>query len=129
MLRTDELTQLGFDHCIVGMSIFHHFLGQSNIFFKGQVAAVDHNTGETFVDTVFAEFKAVTVIQMNSNGNIGKTDSSFDKLLQINRVGIAASAFGNLENKRSFFFFARSNNALYEFHVINVKSAKSIFPF
>ncbi len=129
MLRTNEFAQFAFNYGIMGMGVFHHFLGDSDVFFKGQMAAVDHNAGKTFIDTFFAEFKGIAMIQMDSDRNIGKADSGLDELLQIDRVGIAAGTAGDLKDEGSFFFFARGNDGLHELHVIHVECPKSVFTF
>src|SRR5436305_1866204 len=61
--------------------------------------------GKTFVDAFLAKFECVAVVEVDGNGDVGKTDSGFDQLFEVNRVGIAARAFGDLQHDGRFFLF------------------------
>ena len=69
------------------------------------------------------------MIQMNGDGNIGKADRSLDQLFKIDRVGVVASAFGNLQHHRRFFLFTGFDDCLQQFHVVDIKRTQGVFAF
>ena len=62
-----ENTEFTFDSYVELVSIIYYLLGQSNVFFVGKVATVDHNRRETEVDAALAEFEAVTVVEVQND--------------------------------------------------------------
>ena len=57
MLRTDQHPQFPLDDTVVFMGVTDDFPAHRDVFLKRQVAAVDHDTGETLVDAFLAQFK------------------------------------------------------------------------
>ena len=109
--------------------VFDNFLGDFDIFLKRLVRGVNHHAGKTFINALFAQLEGVTVIQMNGNRNIREADGGLDEFLEINRIGVGTCALGNLENERSFFFFASLDDGLDQLHVVHVERAESVFAF
>ena len=66
---------------------------------------------------------------MDGDRDVGQADGGLDELLEINRVGVGARTFGNLEDQRGFFLFTGLDDGLDEFHVVDVESAEGIFAF
>ena len=63
--------------------------------------SVDHNGSESAVDTGFAKFKAVAVIQMQSDRNIRILDNScLYQFYQISVVSVSSCALGYLQDNR-----------------------------
>ena len=52
------------------MGILHHLLGQGDIVLEGLGGRINHDGSESAVNTGFAEFEAVAVIQVQRNGNL-----------------------------------------------------------
>ena len=77
MLRRDlvfdagEDTEFPFDADIMAMGIVDNLAGQGDIFVVRQVRTVDHHRGETAIDTRFADFKRVAVVEVEADGDIG----------------------------------------------------------
>ena len=55
-------SELAFNGYIVGVGVLDDLLRQSDVFLIGKVRTVDHDGGESVVDTLFTCFKAVTVV-------------------------------------------------------------------
>ena len=89
-----KCSKFGFNNNAVIMSIFYNLFGQGNIFLKRLGGGVDHNRSKSAVDAGFAEFKRVTVVEMECDGNFGvQFYSCFNKLYQINMICIGACTF------------------------------------
>ena len=108
------------------MSVFHDLLGQRDVFFKGQMAAVDHYGGEAAVDAALAGFKIGAMIQMQHDGQIGFRDSGFHQLYQIRMIGILPGALAHLQNHRRVFHLGRFRDALHDFHVVHIERADGV---
>ena len=93
------------------------------------MAPVDHDAGKALIDTFLAQIERITVIQMHSDGDVGKADSRFDEFLKINGVGVLARSLGNLEQDRSFFLLAGLDDGLEQLHVVHVEGADGVFAF
>ena len=128
-LRADQMAQFGFDHTIVFVRVFHDFFGDFDVFLEGFVAGVNHHAGETFVDAFLAQFEGIAVVQVDRNGDGGQADGGLNEFLEINRVGVLARALGNLEHHRRLFLFARLDDGLKQFHVVDVERAQRVFAF
>ena len=126
-LRADQMAEFGFHHAIVFVGVFHDFLGDFDVFLERLVAGVNHHAGETFVNALLAQFKRVAVVQMHGNGDGGQADGRLDEFFEINRIGVLARALGNLEHHRRLFLFARLDDGLKQFHVVDVERAQRVF--
>ena len=67
------------------------------------------------------------MVEVDGDGDIGEADGGLDELLEINRVGVLARAFGNLEHDGRLFLFAGLNDGLEQFHVVDVKGPQRVF--
>jgi hypothetical protein len=57
VLDACEHTEFAFDSYVKLMSVVAYFLCEGNVFFVGEMRAVDHHRRETAVDAVLAEFE------------------------------------------------------------------------
>jgi len=73
-----------------------------DVFVERLVAGVNHHAGKTFVNALFAQLEGVAVVQVDGDGDIGQADRRLDEFFEIDRVGILAGAFGDLEDQRAF---------------------------
>ena len=126
VFHAGQTAQLGLDGDIVLMGIFHHAAGLLDIFFKGQVAAVEHNAGETAVDAGLASFKIRAVIQMQGDGQTAGFNSRLDQLDQVGMVGVSARALADLQDQRRVLGLSALHDALDNFHVVDVESADGV---
>ena len=127
LFHTGQLAQFGFHPDAARVGVFHHLLGQGDVFFIGQVRAVDHHGGETAVDTVAAQFEAGAVVQMHHHGHgriLGQ--GGFHQLHEVFLPGIAARARRDLKDHGGFFLRGGLHDALHDFHVVDVERAHSI---
>ena len=129
VFHAGQAAQLAFYRNVAVMGVFHYFFREGDVFFKGQVASVDHDAGEPAVDTAFAGFKIRAVIQVDHDGQIRIQDGGLDHFHQIDVLGIFACACGNLQDQRRVFQFAAFSDPLDDFHIIDVKSANGITAF
>ena len=127
MLGADEFAQFSFDHAVMFVGVIDDFAAEFHIFFKRLVAAIDHHTGEPFVDAFFAEPEAVAVVEVDGDREIREAHRRCDQFFEVDRIGILAGPAGNLQHYRSFFFFAGLDDGLKQLHIIDVESAQGVF--
>ena len=109
------------------MSIFNDLAGQGNVLFIGLGGSVNHDGGETAVDTALTKFEAVTMVQMQSDRNIRVFNHSrFNQLDQIGMVRISAGAFGDLEDDGCLQLAGGLGDALNDLHVVDVECADGV---
>ena len=114
------------DHAVV-MGILDDLAGQSDIVLKGLGGSVNHDGREAAVDAALAQLKAVAVVKVQRNRDIGVLDNRrFHQLHQIGVVGIRARALGHLQDDGSLQLTRRLGDALNDFHVVDVESADRI---
>ena len=70
ILDTSQSSKLSLNYCTVSMSILNYLFGQSDVVLKRFGGSIDHNGGKSTIDTGFAKFEAIAVIQMQSDRNI-----------------------------------------------------------
>ena len=128
-LRADEMAKFGFHHAIVFVGVFHHFLGDFDVFLERLVAGVNHHAGESLVNAILAQLERIAVVEVHRDRDRGEADCRLDELLEIDRVGVLARALGNLEHHRRLFLFARLDDGLKQFHVVDVERAEGVFAF
>jgi hypothetical protein len=129
VLGADEHAQFPFHHAVMFVGVFDDPFAHLDIFFKRLVAAVNHHTGEPFVNALFAQLEGIAVIEVDGDGDIGGADGRFDEFLEINGAGILAGALGDLEHDRRFFLLAGLDDGLEQLHVIDVEGAEGVFAF
>jgi len=110
------------------VSIIDDFARDFDVFVERLVTGVNHHAGEPFIDALLAKFEGIAVVQMNRDGDIRQADGSFDELFEVNRVGVLASPFGNLELDGGFFLFERLNDGKEQLHVVGVEGAQRVLP-
>ena len=118
-----------FDNDAACVGVFYDLAGLAHIFFIRQGGTVKHNGGESAVDTLFANFKRVAVVQMQGNGKVGDFQCGFDEFYQIFVIGIRACTFGNLENQRHINFFNCFYDSLNNLHIVHIKCTNGIAAF
>ena len=126
-LGAHEVPQFRLDDGITGVRIFRNLPGDLDILVKRLVAGINHHAGKAFINAVFAQLERVAVIEVDGDGDVREADGGLDELLEIDRVGVLAGAFGNLQHHGSFFFFACLDDGLEQFHVIDVKRPEGVF--
>ena len=126
VLNAGKLAQLALHHNTVVMGIFHYIAGHSDVFLKAQLGAVDHHGGEAAVDAVLADLKAIAVVQMQGDRDIGIGHSGLHQFGEIDVLGIFAGAGRNLQNDRGLLQLGRFGNALYDLHVVDIESADGV---
>ena len=99
-----QLAKLGFNPHTSGMGVFHHLLGQGDVFFIRQGGTVNHDGREAAVNAVTAHFKGRTVIQMHADGHFRRFgQGGFHKLHDVGLAGVFAGTGGNLQDAGRFF--------------------------
>ena len=126
VLNAGKLAQLALHHNTVVMGIFHYLAGHSDVFLKAQLGAVDHHGGEAAIDAVLADLKAIAVVQMQGDRDIGIGHSGLHQFGEIDVLGIFAGAGRNLQNDRGLLQLGRFGNALYDLHVVDIESADGV---
>jgi hypothetical protein len=127
VLRANQHAEFAFHDTIVLVGVVHNLPANLHVFIERLVRSIDHHTGETFIDTFLAKLEGIAVVQVNGDGNVGKAHGCLDEFLKINRVGVLAGAFGNLEHYRRLLFFARLDYRLEQFHIVHVESPQGVF--
>ena len=127
VFHAGKSAEFGLDHNTVIMRILDHLTGEGDILFEGLGGSIDHNGGETAVDAALAQFKGITVIQVQGDRDFGiQLDCGLDQLDQVCMVGVSAGTLGNLQNDGSFELAGSIGNSLNDFHVVDVEGADSV---
>ena len=127
VLNAGEGAELGLDDHAVVMGILDDLAGQGDIVLKGLGGSVNHDGREAAVDAALAQLKAVAVVKVQRNRDIGVLDNRrFHQLHQIGVIGIRARALGHLQDDGSLQLTRRLGDALNDFHVVDVESADRI---
>ena len=75
------------------MGVFHNLFGNRYIFVQRFGRRIDHHGGESAVDAVPAKLVAVTVIQVQADGQAGLYNGRFNQLYKISVISICSRAF------------------------------------
>ena len=126
-LRANQMAEFGFHRTIMCVCVFDNLAGDLGVLLKRLMRGINHHAGESLINALFAQLERIAVIEMNRDGDVAQANSGFDELLEVNRVGVGARAFGNLKDQRGFFLFTGFNNRLDEFHVVDVESTEGVF--
>ena len=126
VFHTGQPAELGLHPDAARPGVIHHFFGQGDVFFEGQVRAVDHHRGETAVNAGLADGEVLAVVEVEHEGQVAFQKGRFHQLDQIILPGVFARAGGHLKNGRGLLFRGRFNNALDDFHIIDVESAHGV---
>ena len=127
VLYAGQRAQLGLYHHAMVMGVLHHLAGDLNVLRKRLGGSVDHYGGETAVDAGLAGFKAVAVIQVQRDGDLGAlNDGSLHQLHQIGVVGVSPGALGHLQDDGSLLLPAGLSDGLDDLHVVDVESADGV---
>ena len=68
------------------------------------------------------------MVKVDGDGDVGKADSGFNELFQINGIGVLPGAFGNLKHDGGFFLLAGLDDGLEQLDIIDVESTQRVFP-
>ena len=129
VLHARKLAKLRFhDHAVI-VRVFHDLFRKSDIFFPRFRGRVDHDRSKSAVDRGFADFKISAVIEVHGDGNIVGFHGGFDKMSEIDGVGVFSRAGGHLQNHGRFAFVRRLDDRLDHFHVVHVKRAYGVTAF
>ena len=127
ILNTCEGTELSLNYNAVSMCILNNLLRECYVVIEGLAGSIDHNGSETAVDAGLTEFKAVTVIQVKSDRNLGILDyGSLNKLYKISVVCVRARTLGYLKNNRAVQLACGFRDTLNDFHVVYVESTDCV---
>ena len=126
VFNAGQLAKLALYHHTALVRIFHHLAGDGDVVLKAELGAVDHHGGESAVNAVLADLKAVAMVQMQRNGNGGIGYGRLHQLDQINVLGIFAGAGRNLQNDGSLFQLGSFGNSLHDLHIVDVESAYGV---
>ena len=135
ILNTGENAQLTFNGYIELVCIVNYFFREGYILFVRQVRTVDHHRRETCVDTRFAQFERIAVVEVQHDLRMFATQlfgvfyGALCHITEQRLVGIITSAFRYLQNHRRFRFYGCLDNCLHLFHVVEVESRDSISAF
>jgi len=129
ILDTGEDTKLTLDSDVVLVGVLDDLLGESDVILIGKSRAVDHDVAEAEADAVDAELVAVTVVEVESDGDalavrrdlLGVLDSTLSHVAEEGLVGISASTTGNLQDDRALGLNASSDDSLHLLHVVEIE--------
>ena len=127
VLSADEHAEFALDHAIMLVGVLNDLSADLNILFERIMRGVDHHAGETLVDALLAQFEAVTVIQMDRDGDGGQLDRGVDQPLEVHRMGVIAGSLGDLQHHWGLLFLAGLNDGLEQLHVVHVESTEGVF--
>jgi hypothetical protein len=70
-LSSDQVPQFAFDNAVMLMGVFDNATANLDVFLERLVTGIDHNTGEAFIDAVFAELEAIAMVQVHGKDRFG----------------------------------------------------------
>ena len=76
-----ERAEFGFDDHAVIVRVFHHFLRDGDVFFKGLAGGVDHDGGEAAVHAALAGLEGIAVIEVQADRKTAVFHGRFDQFL------------------------------------------------
>ena len=127
IFHAGESTEFSFDHDTMIMCVLNDLTGEGDILFERLGGSVDHDRGETAVDAALAQFKGVTMIQVQRDRDLGvQLYSSLYELDQVGMVGIGTGTLGYLQDDGSLKLSGGIGNTLNDFHVVDVEGADSV---
>ena len=128
-----ENTELTFDGDIVLVGELNDFAGTGNVLFVGQVAAVDHDRGETELDAALAGLEVRTVVEVQNDRNtlaagqlLGVLDRALGEVAEQSLVGVFTRTLGDLEDHRRLGLAAGLQDSLHLLEVVEVVSGDGI---
>ena len=99
VLYAGQHAQLAFDGDVVLVSVVGNLLGEGDVLFVGEVAAVNHYRRETGLDAALAQLEAVAVVEVQNNLGVlpakllGVCYSALGHVAQQGGVGVVAGTF------------------------------------
>ena len=114
------------------MSILYDLLGDSDVLFIGESAAVKHDTGETVVNALLANLKAVTVVEVKGNLRIGTAEllgilhSTLSHVAEDGAVSVGTSTLADLHDDGRLGFHGSLHNSLHLLHGVEVEGGDGI---
>ncbi|MPM66920.1 hypothetical protein SDC9_113834 [bioreactor metagenome] len=126
VFHAGQAAQLGLNGDVAVVRVLHHAAGQGDVFFKAQVAAVDHDAGKAAVNAAFAGLKIGAVVEMHGNGQTAGFHGGLNQLHQVGVVGVLARARGHLEDDGRFFSCRAFHDALDDLHIVDVERADGV---
>ena len=126
VLDAGETAELTLNNNAALVSVLNDLAGQGNVLLEGVLGTVDHNGGETAVDAGLADLKVLTVVEVDTDGQVGILNSSLDELHEVNVLGVLAGAGGNLQDESGVELLGSLGDALDNLHVVDVESADGV---
>ena len=123
-----EHSEFSFNGYALGVGSIHHALGDRDVFGEGVVRRVDHHRAEKAgIDAVVTSL-LVTVVEMDGKDHVGENlrrgaNHRFEHTL----VGVAARAFGNLDDERRLRFHAAPEETHRLLSVVDVIGTDGVF--
>ena len=126
VLDAGQSAQLSLHHHAVVVGVLHHLAGNRDVFLKGLGGGVNHNGSEAAVNAGLAQLEAVTVVQVEADGQTGFDDGRLYQLNEIGVVGVGPGTLGYLENQRRVDLLGGLGDPLDDLHVVDVEGADGI---
>ena len=127
ILNTFKCSELCLYDNTVIVCVFDNLSGQRNVVLERFGRSVDHNRSKSAVDAALAEFKRITVIEMECDRDLRILDHCcLNQLYQIGVVRICARTLGDLKDHRAVQFASCFCDTLNDFHIVHVECADGI---
>jgi len=133
ILDTGKDTELTLDGDVVLVSVLDDLLGESDVLLIRKSRTVDHDVAEAVANAVNAELVAVTVVEVESDGDtlairrdlLGVLDGTLSHVTKKSLVSIGTSTPGHLKDDRALALHAGSDDGLHLLHVVEVEGGDS----
>jgi hypothetical protein len=132
ILYTCQNAELSLYGYIVSVSILYNLLCQSDVLLVRKRRTVDHYARETIVDTVLAEFEAITVIQVKNDLRISATqllsilNSTLSHVTEDSTVSIVTSTLRYLHDNGRLGLYCCLYDSLHLLQSIEVECGDSV---
>jgi len=133
ILDTGKDTELTLDSNVELVGVVDDLLGESDVLLIRKSRAIDHDIAEAAGDAVNDELVAVTVVEVEGDGDtlaisrdlLGVLDGTLSHVTKKGLVSIGTSTTRNLEDDRALGLDTGSDDSLHLLHVVEVESRDS----
>ena len=132
ILYTCQYAELSLNGYIVLVSVVHYFLGEGDVLLVRQRRSVDHDAGETEVHAGFAEFEAVSVVEVQADLRMlpaelfSVLNGTLSHVTKQGLVSVVTRTFRYLKDHRRFGLSRSFDDRLELLHVVEIECRDGI---
>ena len=122
-------SKLRFHRNSIGPGYLNHFFCQCHIFFKCFMGSIDHHRSISGFHRLYSQLKAVAVIQMKTDRNIGLRSLCFYNCCKCFQRSILDRRWSSLQHNRRAHLFCRRDHSFCHLHIFYIECSHCIPAF